>query len=343
MFKNEKVEQWLSLKRRLSFSQVEFGLDWGSLIDLQEQGPSTVCQSLSLIETLDDVLQHVPNMNSFAVSGNWDIAISSQSSSSFSGLGPNEASPNQSAEETVVRSPSLSVAYPGRDIRPFVLSSEKEYWSPVFVGNDGNQLATTCSDTNGIHLWNTDDGTSKIVYNWKSNIQARKILCVVDSRTVACHTMVRPNNGQHIIEILATDTEPWKLKSVLLIDSVKDIYSMSYLHQPDGTACLLLCSPRDHCVQAVEMIGGHVRWESGKDYMAGPLSVCPDMDNTVYVADYIKQSLFLLDGEDGALLQSVDLVSHGFLRPFCVCVLDDFLFVGHLDDKEERPRISQFT
>ena len=91
------------------------------------------------------------------------------------------------------------------------------------------------------------------------------------------------------------------------------------------------------------MIGGHVRWESGKNYMAGPLSVCPDMENTVYVADFIKQSLFVLSGEDGALLKCVDLVSHGFLRPFCVCVLADFLFVGHLDDEEKKPRISKFT
>ena len=343
MFKNEKVEQWLSLRRRLSFNPVEF-LDLASAIDLQEQGPSNVHRGVALVETLDEVLQHVPNMNSFAVSDNGDIAIASQSSSSFALSNPNETSSKPSAEETVVKSPSLSVSYPGRAIQALVLSNEKEYWSPVFVGNDDNQLATTCSHDNGIRLWNTIDGTSRIVYNCRSNIQARKILCVIDSRTVACHTMLCQTKGQqHRIEILDTDKEPWKLKSVLLIDSMKDIYDMAYLYLPDGTACLLLCSPRGNCVQAVEMIGGHVRWESGRNYMAGPLSVCPDMENTVYVADYIHQSLFLLNGEDGALLKCVDLVSHGFLRPFCICVVDEFLFVGHLDDEEKRPRISKFT
>ena len=342
ILKNDKVEQWLSLKRRLSFNPAEF-LEWGSVKDLQEQDAMYRHQGLSLVETLGDVLHHVPNMSSFAVSNNGDIAIVSQSSSTFAGSNPNEESPERSAEDTLVRSPSLWVTYPGRDTRPLVLSSENEYLSPVFLDDDDNQLVTTCSHDNGIRIWNTMEGTSKIVYNSRSNIQARKILCVIDSRTVACYSMVCPTKDQHRIEILGTDTEPWKLKSVLLVDSVKDIYSMSFLYLPDGTACLLLCSPRDHCVQAVEMMGGHVRWESGKDYMVRPLSVCPDMENTVYVADYIENMLFLLEGEDGALLKSVDLVSHGFLRPFCVCVLDEFLFVGHLDDEEERPRISKFV
>ena len=69
------------------------------------------------------------------------------------------------------------------------------------------------------------------------------------------------------------------------------------------------------------MVGGHVRWENGKDHMVCPLSVCRDMENTVYVADYVKNMLFLFSGEDGALLKSVNLMAHGFLRPFCVCVV----------------------
>ena len=192
------VQQCLSLRRRLSFDRVEF-LDLASKIDFQEQVAPNVHQGLTLVKTLDEVLQHVPNMNSFAVSSNGDIAIASQSSSSFAGSSPNEASPERSAEEKFVTSPSLSLTYPGWDIRPFVLSSKKEYWSPTFVGND-NQLATTCGDDNGIRLWNITDGTSKIVYNCRSNIQARKILCVIDRRTVACHTMVCTANGQNRIE-----------------------------------------------------------------------------------------------------------------------------------------------
>ena len=290
---------------------------------------------LRFVETFDQSSGDVQSMNSFAVSSDGSIGITSQPSLS--------ENPDEEGGEWE-KSPSVSVIYPGTGKQSVTLSDDKEFWSAVFIRNDANLLAATCSDDNSIHLWDVEKGTSAVVYEFQSDVKERKILCLINDKTVACRDAGRPVDGVHQVEILSTATQPWSLKTTVRINSVKDIYNMCYMQTVDGTACLLLCSPRDHMVQAVEVIGGHVRWVSGKQQqMKRPLSVCTDAANTVYVADFIENKLFFLNSEDGSIFSYVNLAQYDFVRPFCVCVHDEHLYVGHLDEKEEKPRISKFT
>ena len=290
---------------------------------------------LRFVETFDQTTGDVQSMNSFAVSSDGSIGITSQPSLS--------ENPDEEGGEWE-KSPSVSVIYPGIGKPSVILSDDKEFWSSVFMRNEANLLAATCSHDNSIHLWDVEKGTSSVVYKFQSDVEERKILCLIDDKTVACRDVGRPVDGVHHVEILSTATEPWSLKTTVRINSVKDIYNMCYMQTVDGTACLLLCSPRDHMVQAVEVIGGHVRWDSGKQQqMKRPLSVCTDAANTVYVADFVENKLFFLNSEDGSIFSYVNLAQYDFVRPFCVCVHDEHLYVGHLDEKEEKPRISKFT
>ena len=290
---------------------------------------------LRFVETFDQSSGDVQSMNSFAVSSDGSIGITSQPSLS--------ENPDEEGGEWE-KSPSVSVIYPGSGKPSVTLSDDKEFWSAVFMRNEANLLAATCSDDNSIHLWDVEKGTSAVVYEFQSDVEERKILCLIDDKMVACRDIGRPVDGVHQVEILSTATQPWCLKTTVRINSVKDIYNMCYMQTVDGTACLLLCSPRDHMVQAVEVIGGHVRWVSGKqEQMKRPLSICTDAANTVYMADFIENKLFFLNSEDGSIFSYVNLAQYDFVRPFCVCVHDEHLYIGHLDEKEEKPRISKFT
>ena len=339
IFKDEIIDHWLSLRRHLSTNQMESDAELSLYRSRQGQHGDFINfpQHLRLVETLDQILEHVSNMNSFAVSDWGSIGIASKPTIIERG--------SEEEEDIVSRSPSLSVVYPGLDRAPLILSDDKEFWSAVFVGHDSTHLAATCSNDNSIHLFDLASGTSKVVYKFQSSSKGRKLLCVIDDRTVACRDVVHPADGVHRVEILSTDAVPWMLKTIVLIDTVKDIYNMASLWTPDGIRCLLVCSPRDHCVQAVEMIGGHVRWECGKSQMGelcGPLSVCADIEDTVYVADYLQNRLYLLSCDDGSVLTLIELAHFGFLRPFYVCALDEYLYVAHLDKTEAKPLISQF-
>ena len=327
LLQDTKVEGWLSVM----FTVVPPG----DMPPVDEEHPY-----LRFVETFDDQMSSdILSMNSFAVSSDGSIGITSQPS-----LSENPEEEGEGEGAVLAKSPSMSVRYPGTGKPSVTLSDDKEFWSAVFIRNDPNLLAATCSHDNSIHLWDVEKGASKVVYQFQSNVEERKILCLIDDKTVACRDVGRPADGVHQLEILSTTTEPWSLKTTVHISSVKDIYNMCYMQTVDGTACLLLCSPRDHFVQAVEMIGGHVRWVSGKQQqMERPLSVCIDAANTVYVSDFTENKLFFLNSEDGAIFSYVNLAQYDFLRPFCLCVHDEHLYVGHLDKKEENPRISKFT
>ena len=334
MLKDEIVEHWLTVKRYLSSGEKEFSLVSATAKDEEEGFIYQNQDHLALVETLDKDLEHIQDVINFAVSELGAIAITSQPSVSESDSG------------ITVKSPSLSVIYPGTD-KHVVLSDDKFYWSAVFIQGHGKEyLAATCYNDNSIHLWDVEKGTSKIMHIFQSKSKECRNLCMIDEKTVACVEMACSSDGSYKISILNLDTEPWSLRGIVIVTSVKDIYHMCYMVTSDGTPCLVLCSPRDHCVKVVEMIGSRIRWESGEQQMGtkcGPLSVCTYTDNTICVADYIQNKLHMLSAEDGSLLRSIHLQQYGFLRSFCVCGQDEYVYVGHVDRVDEKPQISKFT
>ena len=145
-------------------------------------------------------------------------------------------------------------------------------------------------------------------------------LCVIDDRTVGCGE-VYPADGYNRIYVLNTETEDWSLGNTVLVKGLKYIWDMCYMKTSDGTSCLVISCPGSPSVQAVEIIGGRIRWKTGVDLMGVdcfPWSVCTDRDNTVYMTDPVNEKLYLLSAEDGAVIRSVSLRPYGIISPVCV-------------------------
>ena len=121
---------------------------------------------------------------------------------------------------------------------------------------------------------------------------------------------------------------------------------MCYIKTLDGTSCLILCCPYDECVQAVEMIGGQVRWQTGVEQMGAkcyPWSICTDGDNIVYVADPLQRKLHLLAIEDGAAIRCISLRQLGVEFPLYVRAHDGYIYIGHEDRNRKKLQISKFA
>ena len=236
--------------------------------------------------------------------------------------------------------PSLSIMYSDTDQPPLVLFRDDQYHSALFTTISGQEYLATTSG-GGIRLWNLADNTSRVAYRGKT--QNMFFLCVIEERTVACVVEDYSSNGFPRICILKTDAETWNLSSTHLMN-VKDVaYDISYAKTTDDTPCCLLIYPISNLVQAVELVGGKVRWQVDKQQMGEsfvPSSICTD-GSTVFVADLVDQ-LHLLS-VDGSVLTSINLSPFGLRLPSCVCLRGDHLFVGHLNEKEDTYCISKFT
>ena len=243
--------------------------------------------------------------------------------------------------------PSLSVIYPGSSRPPQALSTEEGYLyvpSAVFIMKSAKDcLAAICSST--IHLWNLEDNTSSVIYKRKFDIGFGINLCVIDDRTVAYGEVDPSGDGCQKIYILMTNTQPWSLSSMLVVRGIELIKDMCYMKTTDGTACLLLSCLHDNNVQAVEIVGGRIRWKVGKQQMGEkcfPESICTNENNTVYVTDWVCPRIHILSGEDGSAIRSISLKPYGVIHPGCIRVHDQSIYIGHLDESQKKYKISKF-
>ena len=280
-------------------------------------------EALKLLETRD--LTHIRGTvyaNQFAASDAGTIAISSYGK------------------------PSLSVIHPDASSPPRVLSHEKDNGSLIWMKIEGKEFIAVAWKDTSIHFWNVEEGTSEVVYNMDANEQKHTSLCLTDDRTVAYGGAYPAEDDTNNIHILNTDTKPWSLGNVLMVEGVKVILDMCHLVTDDDTQCLLLCCPYEHRVLAVELIGGRVRWCTDKQQMGEdtlPWSICTDQVNgVVYVADNHLHKLHLLASEDGSLLTSVNLLRYDIVSPSCVSFSDGDVFVGHVDKNWKMSQISRF-
>ena len=239
---------------------------------------------------------------------------------------------------------SLSVIYPGSSRPPQILSAKGKYWSAVFMMNLGKVcLAATCSNT--ICLWNLEDNTSSIVYKQKYDKGKSMNLCVIDDRTVTQWEVTPSGDGCHKIYILMMNTQPWSLSSMLVVRGIELIQDMCYMKTTDGTACLLLSCPFDGNVQVVEIVGGRIRWKVGEQEIGRefyPWSNCIDENNTVYVADTGQHRIHILSGENGSVIRSINLMPFGVIRPNCVRVYEEHIYIGH-EYESNKYQINKFT
>ena len=242
----------------------------------------------------------------------------------------------------------LLVLDPSSPTRPVILSSgaKRIYENPVFVKVAGGEyLAVPCFTDSSIHLWNTVQRTSKVVYQ---HGQKEMRLCAVDDATVAygeCH----PTNGAHNVYLLNTSTEQWSLRATLkLRTGLEFIFDMTHIQLTDGASYLVLCSAKNGTVVAIEMLSGNVRWRCGvkqRGARFAPISVCADRERLVYVCDFGQSAIYMLSPEDGAVISTVLTAQHhGIASPCCLRTPGDYLYITHLNnDEEEKWQISKFV
>ena len=235
--------------------------------------------------------------------------------------------------------------YPDAERPPRVLSKEKDHGSLIWMKIDDKEFIASAWKDISIRLWDTEKGTSEVVYKMDDTEKNHPSLCSIDDRTVACVGASSSDDNLNI-HILNTNTKPWSLGSVLIVKRVKVIIDMCHLVTDDDTQCLLLCCPYERRVQAVQLIGGRVRWQSGEQQMGEkslPWSICTDQVNDiVYVADNHLDMIHLLSSEDGSVLTSVNLLGYAILSPSCVSFSDGDLFIGHMDKNWYMSQISRF-
>ena len=308
---HSKVEDWLLWRQRLQQRQ-EF------------HGDADEHEALKLLETRD--LTHIRGTvyaNQFVASDAGAITIASYGK------------------------PSLSVIYPDVSKPPRVLSNEKDNGSLIWMKIDDKEFIAVVWKDSSIRLWDVEKATSEVVYKMDSNEHKHTSLCSIDDRTVAYGGAYPSEDDINNIHILNTDTKPWSLGNVLMVEGVKVILDMCHLVADDDTHCLLLCCPYEHRVQAVELIGGRVRWRTDKQQMGEetlPWSICTDqVSGVVYVADNHLHKLHLLASEDGSVLTSVNLLRYDIVSPSCVSFSDGDVFVGHVDKNWKISQISRFV
>ena len=237
--------------------------------------------------------------------------------------------------------PSLSVMYPGTDKPPLILSKDDKDTSALFITiADQEYLASTSRD--GIRLWNLANNTSKVVYKFEES--GLRYLCVIDDRTVACVADEPSSDGFIHIHILKTDAEMWTLSSTHFIKATDSVSDIAFVKTTNGNSCFLLCSLSNSLTQCVEMVGGRVRWQVDKHAVFSPWSMCTD-GSTVFVVNPIVNRLHLLSVDDGSVLKSIDLRTHGIRFAGCVLaqVQGEHLYIGHINEKGDTYCISKFT
>ena len=247
-----------------------------------------------------------------------------------------------------VSDPTLSVIFgQEEDRRPRVLTSAKGYWSVIALKiNGGKYLAASDRNINGIHLWDLRQNMSRVVYKTQPfQFPVKEMnLCMIAEGMVGYGEVDPSGDGlQRIYVLNTTGANEWDLGSVVLVHGIRYIIDMSYMKTRDGTPCLLLCCPRDASVKAIELVGGKVKWEIGKEHLGKdfcPWSICTDGANKAYVVDLRQQKLHVLS-DDGLVLTSFSLRHHGIWFPSCVRLMNGRIYVGHLDVSKKHYQISR--
>ena len=236
--------------------------------------------------------------------------------------------------------PSLSVMYPGTDENPLILSRKDRYTSALFITMSNHEyLAAATRDE--IRLWNVEKNTSSVAYTFPKGKDWH--LCVIDDRTVACIPAHTSSEDFNKIYILNTDTEKFTLSGTLRVKVGDIIFDMCFVKTTDATACLILIF--NQAIRCVEIVGGKIRWQVGKQQMNGsiyPWGNCTD-GSTVFVTDPFQHQLHLLSVDEGSILTSINLHPFGLVLPSCVRLHRDHLYVGHLNKNVHTYCISKFA
>ena len=212
---------------------------------------------------------------------------------------------------------------------PTVRTSASDYRSPILLNEQ--YLAATSTEEGCIRLWDLQKYTSQVVYDFRRK-RMRNNLCLIDDTTVACCAVDVYAKIQYSIYVLDTSTEIWSVKSVIYRKCPPSLlFDMCYVNTSDGTPCLVLCFPVDHCMQLVEMVSGKTRWNKedwGKDF--GPSSVCKsDTDSGVIYVAVSFSKILSIAVDDGTVLRSVNLEPYGITKLFCVRCYDKDIYVAH--------------
>ena len=247
-----------------------------------------------------------------------------------------------------VSDPTLSVMFPQEeDRRPQVLTSAKGYWSMIALKINGIEyLAASDRNINGIRLWNLQQNMSRVVYKMQPfQFPVKEMnLCVIAEGMVGYGEVDPSGDGlQQIYVLNTTGPDEWVLGSVVLVHGTRYIIDMSYMKTRDGTLCQLLCCPRDGSVKAIELVGGKVKWQIGKEHLGKdfcPWSICTDGVNKAYVVDLRQQKLHVFS-DDGLVLTSFSLHHYVIWFPSCVRLLNECIYVGHLDVSKKHYQISR--
>ena len=168
---------------------------------------------------------------------------------------------------------TVSMLYPSnpKSLVTQVSGAEKIYINPVFIKQSGREyLAIHCFTDVSIHLWDTVNRTSRVVYREESQRGKEMVLCTRDSETVL-YGDYKSTDGIHHVYLLNTSTEEWSLRSMFRLQTKHElIVDMCYVSLVDGIPCLVLCSLRPtRNLVAVEMLGGKIQWHVGVEQMGG--------------------------------------------------------------------------
>lgn len=242
--------------------------------------------------------------------------------------------------------PPLFLLNPKTSKAPTIFPTDQKYYSPVFVRNSKENkeyVAAYCIGERSVHMWDVKSKKPKVAF--RLNVDKMN-LCAVDQKNIVCGEL-SPTEETHSMYKLGTNSEPWRLSSSMKIESRSLISDMCYI-RVDSTPCVILCCPSDGSVQAVEMVGGRMRWMVRKEEMRedfNPLSVCADSArSTLYVTDPIQNVLHQIDAEAGVVVKSVNLLPfHGFHSPQCVRYQGQEIYIACVNSTTKKHVIAKFT
>ena len=248
---------------------------------------------------------------------------------------------------------TLSFLHSSSPTSPITLSSftEKIYYNPALIKLSGREyLMVVCWNDRNIHLWDTVNRTSRVVYQEGSGRGKHMILCVKDNETVIFgereHT-----DGIHKVSLLNTSTDQWSPRTTLRLQiGLVTIADMCYAQLSDGTPCLVLCNSLGptRSVVVVEIVGGEIRWRLGVETIGEgfyPFRVCTDSEHNVYVCDRGRQRVYMLSSDDGSVIRTVlNSQQHGIFDPCCIQIHNDQMYVSHLNNLNNKKwMISKFA
>ena len=210
-------------------------------------------------------------------------------------------------------------------------------------------LAAAHLDDGCLYSWDIESRTSKKVFDPNLPVEQHyKYMNIfkINNNTLGYGEDYASSDGSRRVFILKTNTEELTLYSTLRLFTSQNIWDICSTNLEDGTPCLLLCVPHDHCVMAVEMTTGETRWEAAEEQMGEkfyPSSICTDEDNTVYVPDFKQHTIHLLSAEDGSIITSIiDAGHYGMWNLIAVRFHDHHLYVERYRNPGYKYAISKY-